>query len=336
VVSFEAGGASGEVDAAGEVALGSAAPRGVGARGVVVPASPTVDGLVLVRVGDETVGGVVVDGTVAVGAVTMGVVTTGFVTVGVVTVGVLTGGVVTGGVVTGGVVTVGVVTIGVVTGGIVTDGTVTVGTVTVGVVTPSAAGAIAPRAAAAARARTRLTGDKRRSSRFGCGFGSAGRPFTVTDTDVQVRVETCRIELWRGYVSASFIARSTEGEGEAVSEPSKSFRWRSSGPPDTQHAKLAHYLLLMRLKDEGWTESGEGQEWYEIELARPSAEPRPDEPEPTYIEPDPLPLPLPAPVMRNVVPLPALEPRPPRDTWRVTAAVGLAVALLFLLVLLLT
>jgi hypothetical protein len=175
-----------------------------------------------------------------------------------------------------------------------------------------------------------------------------GKTVPVADTEWQLRVETCRIELWRGYVTSSFVARSAEGDGAAVAEASPAFRWRGKRAPDSEEAKLAHYELLKRLKDDGWSETdGRGEEWYELELARPTMvprsepepvdeepEPREQTPEPVVVESPPLPPPRPAPVLAEVAPLPAAAPRQ-RDAWRLTAAIALVAALFFLLLLVL-
>lgn len=187
-----------------------------------------------------------------------------------------------------------------------------------------------------------------------------------SDDEWEVRVQTCRVDLWRGYLTANFTARLLDGPdaGSAV-DASSSFRWRSSAPPDTEEARLAHYELLSRLKAAGWAPSGEGEEWFATELARPTLVPAqedasaaaetgpPDvpageavgvvtEPEPERAprlqpavaperepEPEPEPVPDDAPV---VEPAAASRPRS-RDRWRVAAILGLAIAIVYLVVL---
>ena len=131
--------------------------------------------------------------------------------------------------------------------------------------------------------------------------------------DWELSVETCRIALWRGYVTSSFVARVTGGpESGAVIETSSSFRWRGSKPRDMEEARLAHYELVSLLKNEGWSPSSEGAEWYETELARPTLVP-PRDPDVADSEPEPAP-----PV--GVVVAPPVE-QEPLDRERVPLAV---------------
>jgi hypothetical protein len=177
------------------------------------------------------------------------------------------------------------------------------------------------------------------------------------DRDWDVRVETCRVGLWRGYLTASFTATLIDGPGNGtVVDSSSSFRWRRADPPDTEEARLAHYELLSRLQEGGWTPSAEGDPWYAAELSRPTMVPREEEtaePEPApaaHVEPEhagePEPEPEPEPVVRAVVERPRTaepepEPQPqqraaalrPHDRWRIAALVGLVLAIAFLAVL---
>jgi hypothetical protein len=168
--------------------------------------------------------------------------------------------------------------------------------------------------------------------------------------DWELQVETCSIELWRGYLTASFIARVAEGEeAGAVVESSSSFRWRSSHPPDTEEAKLAHYEILALLKASGWSPRGEGGQWYETELARPTlVPPRPapaqvvpapveerEPPPPAAIVretpvPETLPPPSPQPIRAAPPPVPVPAVAVSADRWRIAAFAGLAAAIAFL------
>jgi hypothetical protein len=292
----------------------------------------------------------------------------------------VTGGTVTTGVVIGGVVTVGVVTVGVGsvgvgvgTVGVGMVGRLTVGTVTVGRpggVSAVAAGTNTTAMASAARAGARLTSGKRRGRRMVAGAPNQLKPYVVgrseDQDDWELSVETCRIDLWRGYVTSSFVARLSEGpEAGAVIETSSSFRWRGSRPRDMEEAKLAHYELVSHLKADGWSPNGELGEWYETELARPTLVP-PREPEAAVDEPEPAsdvavvvvppprreppeaaPLerepaepafersvPEPPPAQPEPAAAPAADQLPPprRDRWRGAAVVGLLVAIVFLVV----
>jgi hypothetical protein len=272
-----------------------------------------------------------------------------------------TGGtVVVGG---GATVTDGTVLIGVVTGGVVTIGVDTVGIVTAGrpggvLVVAAGADAEMNRTATAGAARTsaRLTTGKRRGRRMVAGCLNQLQPWMVARSEEQedweLHVETCRIALWRGYLTSSFVARVTEGpERGAVIETSSSFRWRGSKPRDLEEARLAHHELVSLLKNAGWSPNGEGAEWYETELARPTLVP-PLEPDVAPSEPEPEPAPQAAVVVAPPVeqepleheqePVPVREaPASPvadqlrparRDRWRAVALVGLLVAIVFLVV----
>jgi hypothetical protein len=238
-----------------------------------------------------------------------------------------------------------------------------VGIVTVGrpggeVVVAAGAAAEMNRTATAGAARTsaRLTPDKRRGGRMVAGRLNQLQPWMVARSEEQedweLHVETCRIALWRGYLTSSFVARVAEGpERGAVIETSSSFRWRGSKPRDLEEARLAHHELVSLLKNAGWSPNGEGAEWYETELARPTLVPprAPDvdagepegEPQAAPVveqEPEPEPEPVPpAPERLEPPPAPAApvahQVRPARrDRSRAVALVGLVVAIAFLVV----
>ena len=84
------------------------------------------------------------------------------------------------------------------------------------------------------------------------------------------QVETCRIVRWRGYRKEAFYAhRAGDPPETSLGEQSPAFRWRGPATPeDAPEARSAHLELVSRLKEEGWTEIGQGKEWYETELAR--------------------------------------------------------------------
>ena len=178
----------------------------------------------------------------------------------------------------------------------------------------------------------------------------------------ELRVETCRVEVWHGYRAAAFFARAT-GEAGTVSlgEPSSSFRRRGSTVPDGDEARLAHRELLRRLSGEGWTPTGTGEEWYATELARPVAVPvaaepadeaapqpgpalppvpeRASAPTAAVAPPPPRAEPTPSPPERSAKPSPP-EPRPAAlhpgrrrrglDEWQVLAATALVLAIFLL------
>lgn len=177
-------------------------------------------------------------------------------------------------------------------------------------------------------------------------FAMAGQD----DRDEREEVETCRIALFRGYTTASFYACSTGNlAGRWIGEPSDMFPWRRRTGPDTPEARSAQLDLVSRLKEEGWVTAGQGDEWYELLLARAASVPSETDatvardPEPPRLptrEPDPAP-PLP-PAQPSppqpVLPVPVRLPRPARaveaprsgrrvDRWRVVAAAGLVTAI---------
>jgi hypothetical protein len=136
------------------------------------------------------------------------------------------------------------------------------------------------------------------------------------------RVETCRVALWRGYMTASFYARSSDDTDGAIGEPSRSFRSRRGAVPDTEETRRAHRELVSRLEADGWLRTGGEGAWYETEFARTvlvPVEETADEPAPSEVavvpesesEPEPEPEPVVAPV-RPVQPPPpeATEPQP--------------------------
>ncbi|MGH2935087.1 MAG: hypothetical protein ACRDL2_11330 [Gaiellaceae bacterium] len=156
-----------------------------------------------------------------------------------------------------------------------------------------------------------------------------------------LRVETCRISLWRGYLVSAFYARATgDSTGASIGEPSSAFRWRRSAAPDTQEARLAQYELASRLKADGWTQTGQGDQWYETDFARPVLVPshRPAGGSP-HGEAAPLPErePDPAvPPVRSAPPQPAppgpaaAPPATHPDPWRAVARAGLVTAIALL------
>lgn len=181
-------------------------------------------------------------------------------TVGVGGVGTDTGG--------GGGVGSGTVGTGTGNGGTVTVGTdtgkVAAGLAFRGRVAAAAAGTTIPATRAAAAAGTPLTLAQRSNAARGYGCCRTVKP---------LKVETCRIVLWRGYATSAFYARAADDPTEtSIGEPSSSFRWRSQTAPDTPDARLAHRELVSRLQEDGWVETGQGGEWYATELARSAAQ----------------------------------------------------------------
>src|SRR3954468_10783449 len=76
-------------------------------------------------------------------------------------------------------------------------------------------------------------------------------------------VERCVVEVWRGYTTATFIARTAE---ELVAE-SPSFRCRGKqGPAESPAAQSALEALTSKLAELGWSAAAEdgGAAWYEL------------------------------------------------------------------------
>jgi hypothetical protein len=286
-------------------------------------------------------------------------------TVGTVTAGVETAGVVTLGVETVGKVTVGTVTVGTVTGGTVMVGSATpdVGPADRGTANAAATGMTSPARSAAATTSNRLTSVERPGRPNGYGVRRTAKTSPMSNPQDEradgdsaegweSRVETCRIVLWRGYLTSAFYARATDDPaGEPIGESSTPFRWRRAAVPDTPEARSAHREVVSRLEENGWTPTGRGAEWYATDLARtvlvpsrgsaddpPAAEASLPEREP---EPEPAPAPprfVPPPPPRPVRPAPARARvrapgvQAPRSTrriagWRVAAAAGLVTAI---------
>lgn len=254
--------------------------------------------------------------------------------------------------------------------GAVGTGTVAVGTGTVGVGTgtvggagtdggPAMAAATAASDAAtvvAATASNRFTHGQRAGRRNGCCPERAVKHRAMDWKDDEppeseglqagweLRMETCRILLWRGYLTSVFYARRTgDVPGTSIEEQSSPFRWRRPSPPDTEEAHRAHDELMSRLKDSGWTQTGRGDAWYEAELARPQLVPSVQEREPVpVLEPAPVVVPptslQPAPrEPRAAAPARAPAPAastettvPGHDRWRLAAAAGLVTAVALL------
>jgi hypothetical protein len=170
--------------------------------------------------------------------------------------------------------------------------------------------------------------------------------------ELETRLETCRIRLWKGYVTGMFYASLLDdaaGEEESVCEPSGSFRWR--GRDVSEKARAAHADVVSRLEAAGWASvGGEDDPWYATTFTRTVLVPRAqreDEDEPfdelesapeAPVAPPPAPAPPPVPestVAREAPPPPAAKAREPRrvDVWRVTAAIGLAAAVVIAILL---
>lgn len=111
-----------------------------------------------------------------------------------------------------------------------------------------------------------------------------------------------------------------------------------------EEARLAHYELVSLLKNGGWSPNGEGDEWYETELARPTLVPV-REPDDVPSEPAPqvavvvAPSVERAPLEHEPEPVPVRQPPEPSDVAaatarhdrsRAVALVGLLVAIAFL------
>jgi hypothetical protein len=238
--------------------------------------------------------------------------------------------------------------------GAVTAGTVGVGIIGVGIVGvgrvgdgsgSAAAGDTAAAATTSATRNLRVTGGKRTPA--GLVAGSASRNYLAAMSssssdhapspreDLELRVETCRIRLWKGYVTGMFYAAILDDapdEGESVCEPSPSFKWR--GRNDSEEARAAHRDVVSRLAAAGWTLAGAaGDPWYATSFTRTVFAPREQPAAAEFCDDDETPVPEPPAPEPPTSPPPALPPAAARkgirvDVWRVTAVTGLAAATL--------
>ena len=146
--------------------------------------------------------------------------------------------------------------------------------------------------------------------------------------------ESCRIGLSRGRLTATFYARRPgDRPGDPSTEHSSPFRWLESSGAGSDEARLSHYELLARLKADGWTPTGQGDEWYATELTLPLLV-RADEPAAVELRADPQPEPAGAVLSAFVPELAApAAPRTPVTAarrWRFASATGLLAALALL------
>jgi len=88
------------------------------------------------------------------------------------------------------------------------------------------------------------------------------------------RWETCRVGLWRGYVSWQLVAESTTTASTVALSPT--FRARrakdtsSPAPAENEAARRAVEALHAMLESHGWERVGDGDAWYEGRFRRRS------------------------------------------------------------------
>src|SRR3954471_15613374 len=105
-------------------------------------------------------------------------------------------------------------------------------------------------------------------------------------------VERCIVEVWRGYTTATFIARN----GDELVAESPSFRSRGKGgPAESPASQSALEALTSELAELGWSAAADdgGPGWYELAFDRLAAVDaveaddmiEEEEPEPEQVEP---------------------------------------------------
>lgn len=88
------------------------------------------------------------------------------------------------------------------------------------------------------------------------------------------RWETCRVRLWRGYVSWQLVAESSTTASTVALSPT--FRARRAkdapfpAPAETEAARRAVEELQAMLASHGWERVGDGDAWYEGRFRRRS------------------------------------------------------------------
>jgi hypothetical protein len=81
--------------------------------------------------------------------------------------------------------------------------------------------------------------------------------------------ETCRIRWQRLYVSSVFVAAAASAAKTVAVSPSFHW-WRGTAPRVTAASDRALAALVVNLREQGWTHTGAGREWFELEFARPA------------------------------------------------------------------
>ena len=88
-----------------------------------------------------------------------------------------------------------------------------------------------------------------------------------------VRWETCRMRLWRGYVSWQLVAEGTTAGTVALSPTFRARRARDAAsrvPAENEAARRAVEALQTMLESHGWERVGDGDAWYEGRFRRPT------------------------------------------------------------------
>ena len=154
-----------------------------------------------------------------------------------------------------------------------------------------------------------------------CGDAVAEIGAACADCGATLGIERCVVEVWRGYTTATFIARTAD---ELVAE-SSSFRCRGKhGPAESPAAQSALEVLTAALVDSGWSAAPDdgGPAWFELAFGRlvaispvgeqPAVDEQPDELVAPPVRTDvvrALPAPLPA-LLEEAPSRPAPAPRP--------------------------
>src|SRR4051794_37361836 len=96
-----------------------------------------------------------------------------------------------------------------------------------------------------------------------CGEGVAELGDACSGCGATLGLERAVVEVWRGYTTATFIARTAD----ALVAESGSFRCRGkNGPPESPAAQAALTALTTQLAELGWSAAADdgGPAWYEL------------------------------------------------------------------------
>src|SRR5689334_13774467 len=100
-----------------------------------------------------------------------------------------------------------------------------------------------------------------------CGHGVAEMGAVCPGCGATLGLERCVVEVWRGYTTASFIARI----GDELVAESPSFRSRGKqAPAETPAAQSALEALTAALLETGWSAAPDngGPAWFELAFDR--------------------------------------------------------------------
>ncbi len=90
-----------------------------------------------------------------------------------------------------------------------------------------------------------------------------------------MRWETCRVRLWRGYVSWQLVAENSATASRRRALPHvpgapREGPRRPLAPTENDAARRAVEALQAMLESHGWERVGDGDAWYEGRFRRPT------------------------------------------------------------------